>query len=189
MSDTPQFVNAEMFIGDVVMRYPITAQVMLSYGLHCVGCHVSSFETIRQGAMGHGGMDDEDVDLLIEEMNQAISEHEVAVGGDTLTVTQRAVDKVGEFASREENQEGIFLRVKVVPGGCSGFKYDLDFDHTPSDDDVVLETSTLPIRIDPDSAHFLQGSVLDYLDGLDGSGFKIDNPNSQENCGCGKSFS
>ncbi|MFT4250791.1 MAG: iron-sulfur cluster assembly accessory protein [Candidatus Woesearchaeota archaeon] len=186
---TPEFVNADMYIGDVVMRYPVTAQVMMSYGLHCVGCHVSNFETIRQGAMGHGQMDDEDVEILISEMNEAIAEHEVSLSSETLTVTSRAVEKISEFASREENKEGLFLRVKVIPGGCSGFKYDLDFDTQALDDDVVLVTEGLDIRVDPDSADFLKGSVLDYLDGLDGSGFKIENPSASENCGCGKSFS
>lgn len=187
--NTPQFVNADMFIGDVVMQYPVTADVMMSYGLHCVGCHVSNFETIRQGAMGHGGMDDEDVQILIDEMNEQIAKKEVAKSDETLTVTKRAVEKIGEFGDREEDKKGMFLRVKVVPGGCSGFKYDLDFDRSPSDDDTLIETDTYDIRVDADSADFLQGSVLDYIDGLDGSGFKVQNPNSSEGCGCGKSFS
>jgi iron-sulfur cluster assembly accessory protein len=184
----PQFVNADMFIGDVVMRYPVTAQVMMSYGLHCVGCHVSSFETIRQGAMGHGQMDDEDVQILIDEMNSAISENEVEVSDEMLTVTKSAVEKITEFGKREEEQEGIFLRVKVIPGGCSGFKYDLDFDKESQDGDVVIETESYNIHVDQESADFLKGSVLDYIDGLDGSGFKIENPTASENCGCGKSF-
>jgi iron-sulfur cluster assembly accessory protein len=186
---TPQFVTADMFIGDAVMRYPVTAEVMMSYGLHCVGCHVSNFETIRQGAMGHGQMDDEDIEILIQEMNEAIAKHEVARSDETLTVTKRAVEKIGEFGDREDDTEGMFLRVKVIPGGCSGFKYDLDFDRKSSDDDTVIETDTYDIRVDSDSADFLAGSVLDYIDGLDGSGFKVDNPNSSEACGCGKSFS
>jgi iron-sulfur cluster assembly protein len=188
-TQTPQFVTADMYINDVVMRYPSAAEVMLSYGLHCVGCHVSQFETIRQGAAGHGQMDEEEVALLIDEINKSIARTEVAVSGDVLTVTNKAVDKIAEFASQEDDQEGMFLRVKVIPGGCSGFKYDLDFAHEPQEGDVVVSTDALDIRIDADSAQFLRGSVLDYLDGLDGSGFKVENPNSQESCGCGKSFS
>ncbi len=187
---TPQFVTADMMINDVVMRYPVAAEIMLSYGLHCVGCHVSAFESIRQGAMGHGQMDEEEVELLVQEMNEAIAQKEVSKSTETLVITHRAVEKIGEFASREETQSSdMFLRIKVVAGGCSGFKYDLDFDTTPLDDDIVILTDTLPVRIDPDSAAFLQGSILDYIDGLDGSGFKVDNPNSSEGCGCGKSFS
>ena len=187
-SETPQFVNPDMYINDVVMRYPAAGDVMLSYGLHCVGCHVSQFETIRQGAMGHGQMDEEEVSLLVEEINEAIARKEVAVSGETLTVTNKAVEKLAEFAAQEEEQEGIFLRVKVSPGGCSGFKYDLEFEHEPLEDDEVIATDAVPIRVDADSAQFMQGSILDYIDGLDGSGFKVDNPNASEGCGCGKSF-
>ena len=188
-TQSPQFVTADMYINDVVMRYPSAAEVMLSYGLHCVGCHVSQFETIRQGAAGHGQMDEEEIALLVEEINESIARKEVAVSGEVLTVTKKAVEKIAEFAAAEEDQEGIFLRVKVIPGGCSGFKYDLDFAREPQEDDVVVSTDALPIRVDADSAQFLQGSILDYLDGLDGSGFKVENPNSSEACGCGKSFS
>lgn len=184
-----QFVSADMFINDVVMRYPSAAEVMLSYGLHCVGCHVSQFETIRQGAAGHGQMDEEEVQMLVEEINESIARKEVAVSGETLTVTKKAVEKIAEFASQEENTQDMFLRVKVVAGGCSGFKYDLDFDHETSEEDTVIATDALDIRIDSDSAQFLQGSILDYIDGLDGSGFKVENPNASEGCGCGKSFS
>ena len=186
-SQSPQFVNADMYINDVVMRYPVAAEVMLSYGLHCVGCHVSQFETIRQGASGHGQMDEEEVQMLVQELNEAIARKEVATSGETLTVTNKAVQKIREFAEQEGKLDH-FLRVKVVAGGCSGFKYDLDFDDQAADDDEVLRTDALDIRIDPDSADFLKGSILDYIDGLDGSGFKVDNPNAHEGCGCGKSF-
>lgn len=186
-SETPQFVNADMNINDVVMRYPVAAEVMMSYGLHCVGCHVSQFESIRQGAAGHGQMDEEEVQLLVEELNEAIARKEVATSGETLTVTKKAVEKIREFAE-QEGAADQFLRVKVVAGGCSGFKYDLDFADDAADDDVVVETEALDIRVDPDSAEFLKGSILDYIDGLDGSGFKVDNPNASEGCGCGKSF-
>lgn len=185
----PQFVNAEMTIGEAVMRYPVAAQVMLSYGLHCVGCHVSGVETIRQGAMGHGMMDEDEVEELVKEMNDAIAEAEGTKGSSgPLTITKKAADKIAEFAKEEDKQEGLFLRVKVIPGGCSGFSYDLDFDHEPADKDTVVKAGSIDVRVDPDSIDLLDGAVIDYIDGLNGSGFKIDNPNAQSSCGCGKSF-
>jgi iron-sulfur cluster assembly protein len=189
-NSVPQFVTADTNIGEAVMRYPVTAEVMLSYGLSCAGCHVNQFESIRQGAMGHGGMDEEEVADLVQEMNEAIAEREGARESSAgLFVTKRAHDKIAEFAADEEDREGIFLRVKVIPGGCSGFKYDLDWDREAREDDTIIEGGKHPVRVDKDSVEFLAGAVLDYIDGLHGSGFKIDNPNAAEKCGCGSSFS
>jgi len=66
-------VKKDMQIGDVISKYPKTAEVMMNAGLHCVGCHVASWESIEQGAKAHG-MKDEDVDKMVEEMNKAASE-------------------------------------------------------------------------------------------------------------------
>lgn len=186
---TPQFVTADTNIQEAVMRYPVTAEIMMSYGLACVGCHISAFETIKQGAMGHGGMDDDDVEELIKEMNEAIAQKEVAVASDApLVITNKAAAKIKEFSADEE-QEGIFLRVAVIPGGCSGFSYHLDFEHDAKDDDVVLDADGFPVRLSADSLDFLKGAILDYVDGLSGSGFKFENPNASSKCGCEKSFS
>ncbi len=186
----PQFVNADMNIGEVVMRYPVTADIMLSYGLHCVGCHVNAFESIRQGAVGHGGMDDEEIVELVEEMNEAIAEREQLFDSDSpLVVTRRAMEKIADFANDEKDKDGMFLRVKVIAGGCSGLTYDLDWDRSANDDDTIVKTDNYDLRVDPQSLELIHGSVLDYVDGLRGSGFKIDNPNATQQCGCGHSFS
>jgi len=71
MAETKQKITKDMTIADVVQKYPQTAEVMLSYGLHCVGCHVASFETIEQGARAHG-MTDKQLVSMIDEMNKKI---------------------------------------------------------------------------------------------------------------------
>ena len=80
------------------------------------------------------------------------------------------------------------LRVLVESGGCSGFQYGMSFDESKPDD-TVLESEGVPILIDPASLAYLQGSVIDFDDGLQGKGFEIKNPNAVSTCGCGKSFS
>lgn len=188
-AQVPQFVNKDMKIAEAVMRYPVCADIMMSYGLACVGCHVSAVESIEQGAMGHGGMDEEDVELLIQEMNEAIAEREGATISDSLIITKKAAEKIKEFSEDEEKQEGIFLRVSVIPGGCSGFRYGLDFDWTEKEDDLTMDAEGFPVRIGSESIDFLKGAILDFIDGLNGSGFKFENPNASAGCGCGKSFS
>jgi iron-sulfur cluster assembly accessory protein len=80
------------------------------------------------------------------------------------------------------------LRVFVESGGCSGFQYGMSFDD-PKRDDAQLESEGVPMLLDPASLAYLDGSAIDFDDGLHGKGFEIKNPNAQSTCGCGKSFS
>lgn len=170
----PEFVNEDMTIGEAVMRYPVCADIMLSYGLACVGCHVSGIESIKQGAMGHGGMDEDDVADLINEMNEAIAEREGAKDSDDpLFITKRAIEKIHEFAKDEEKQDGLFLRVAIEKSD-SAIHYTLDFEHSPRDDDILMDADGVPVRISAESLEHIEGSILDYIDGLQGSGFKFD---------------
>lgn len=80
------------------------------------------------------------------------------------------------------------LRVFVESGGCSGFQYGMSFDD-PKGDDTQFESEGVRVVMDPASIAYLNGSVVDFDDGLQGKGFEIKNPNAQSSCGCGKSFS
>lgn len=108
--------------------------------------------------------------------------------GPLLTLTPVAVKMVLQTKAAE-NLEDHFLRIGVVGGGCSGFNYMLDFDTETHDDDLAWEVDGLTIRVDPMSATYLKGVVIDYVtQGLSG-GFKFNNPNAARTCGCGTSFS
>jgi iron-sulfur cluster assembly protein/iron-sulfur cluster insertion protein len=87
----------------------------------------------------------------------------------------------------ESASEGQLLRVLVETGGCSGFQYGMSFD-APKDDDHKLECEGVAFVVDPASYAYLDGSNIDFDDGLQGKGFEINNPNAQSTCGCGKSF-
>ena len=90
--------------------------------------------------------------------------------------------------AEDPDGETSVLRVAIQGGGCSGFQYGLGFDAGPVDDDETLEQHGVTIVIDPYSAPYLKGATIDFLSGLEESGFKIDNPNAQASCGCGHSF-
>jgi iron-sulfur cluster assembly protein/iron-sulfur cluster insertion protein len=105
-----------------------------------------------------------------------------------ITVTESAATKVRELLDQEG--EELALRVAVRPGGCSGFSYEMFFDGEIAADDVAAEhTNGVKVVVDPTSATMLTGATLDYKDGLQQTGFSIDNPNAQRSCGCGQSFS
>jgi len=105
-----------------------------------------------------------------------------------ITITDNAAVKVGELIEAE-GEEGLALRVAVRPGGCSGFSYDMFFDADISDDDIKTTVGGVSVVVDPSSAQMLNGATLDYKDGLQDAGFSINNPNAQNSCGCGNSFS
>ena len=92
-------------------------------------------------------------------------------------------------AIAQEGEAGDALRVSVVGGGCSGYQYSLDFDKEARDTDTVLQFDELKILVDPVSLGYLKGTVIDYVSGLNGTGFKFNNPNAKRTCGCGSSFS
>ena len=103
-----------------------------------------------------------------------------------INLTSRAARQI-EAMRAEKASEGQFLRVLVESGGCSGFQYGMSFDEKKSDD-KLLESEGVKFLIDPASLAYLDGSNIDFDDGLQGKGFEIQNPNAQSTCGCGKSF-
>jgi iron-sulfur cluster assembly protein/iron-sulfur cluster insertion protein len=105
-----------------------------------------------------------------------------------IILTDDAASKVAELLEQEGNAE-LALRVAVRPGGCSGFSYEMFFDTDVADDDMASTFGSVRVVVDPTSASLLQGSTLDYKDGLQGAGFSINNPNASRTCGCGNSFS
>ncbi|MBD3868325.1 MAG: iron-sulfur cluster insertion protein ErpA [Acidobacteria bacterium] len=105
-----------------------------------------------------------------------------------VNLTDKAVEKVKQLMSAE-GKEGYGLRVAVKGGGCSGFEYGLTFEESAGEKDKVLEVSGLQVFLDDMSQLYLNGTSIDYVDSLAGSGFKIDNPQSSGSCGCGNSFS
>jgi iron-sulfur cluster assembly protein len=103
-------------------------------------------------------------------------------------LTPQAVSKVKELLAAEQ-KEGFGLRVAIQGGGCSGFTYGLTFENTQRPTDEVVEVDGLKVYVDAMSQMYLNGVKIDYLETLQGAGFKIDNPNSSGSCGCGSSFS
>lgn len=104
-----------------------------------------------------------------------------------ISITERAADKISEILE-EENKAGYGLRVGVKGGGCSGLSYSLKIDDQSTDEDHVVEEHGVKLFVDPKSLLYLAGTHLDYTDGLNGSGFKFENPNAARTCGCGSSF-
>lgn len=179
-------ITSEMTISDVLSNFPQhsqkLAQTLTNAGLHCTSCSAATWETLENGMLSHG-MEREAIDRIVLKLNEIIQEQ---IDVDTITVTPRAVEKFKEFA-KEEGKAGWALRFGDTTGGCSGFEYILDFSEKLESDDTSFESNGLPIHVKKTMVKRLLGAVIDFTDGLYGSGFKISNPNAKSSCGCGKS--
>ena len=105
-----------------------------------------------------------------------------------ISYTDAAASKVKVLLDEEEN-EALKLRVYVTGGGCSGFQYGFTFDEKVNEGDTLIENSGVTLVIDSMSLQYLVGGTVDYINGLEGSRFLVNNPNATATCGCGSSFS
>ena len=105
-----------------------------------------------------------------------------------VTLTETAASQVKQLLTQEKDATGKGLRVYVEGGGCSGLQYGMVFDEK-RDDDLTIEYHGVGVLVDPFSANYMRGAIIDFSEELTGGGFKINNPNAHSSCGCGKSFS
>lgn len=178
-------IKKDMTIGELVVAYPSSVEILLDAGVHCVGCGAANFETLEQGLAGHG-MTEEEVDSVIKKLNDAIPENK----GDAeqLQVTDKAISKVKEIW-KSQKKEGVGIRIDVEECGCASYKYNLSFEKKASKDDEVIEVEGVKFYIQKENFEKLKGATVDYVDTLQGAGFKVNNPNTKSICNCGTSFS
>src|SRR5476649_1145404 len=102
-------------------------------------------------------------------------------------ITEKASEKLNSLLTRQGRPNGA-LRLAVIGGGCSGLQYKMDLVDGPANRDFLVRSSNVRVVVDPKSALFVSGSLLDYSDGLQKGGFKVTNPNAVAHCSCGESF-
>lgn len=179
-------IHRQMTIEQILSMFPFKAQKLsqeiTNAGLHCVGCHAATWETLEAGMYGHG-MNDEAIDRLVNRLNKLLDEK---VDHTTISITPRAAKKYLEILE-EEGKQGWGMRFAERMAGCNGFEYSLDYSEKANPDDTVFESVGIQIHVNTNMVGRLLGSEIDFIDGLQGSGFKISNPNVRSSCGCGTS--
>jgi iron-sulfur cluster assembly protein len=122
-------------------------------------------------------------------MTGAPAEIKYKIGNEKLVkVTEGAGAKLTSLLARQGRPQGA-LRVAVIGGGCSGLQYKMDLVDGPANRDIMVESAGVRVVVDPKSALFVSGSLLDFSDDLQKGGFKVTNPNAVAHCSCGESFS
>ena len=106
----------------------------------------------------------------------------------SVTLTEKAANEVKKIITDQNLPDGTVLRISVQGGGCSGFSYGLGFDTSTSERDRIVETYGVRLAVDKKYDPYLEGTVVDYYDGLEKRGFVFNNPNVVKTCGCGSSF-
>ena len=119
--------------------------------------------------------------------SQTTTPTHLGMDANPIVLTPKAVEMV-KSAMEQEGIRDHGIRVGVVGGGCSGFQYSMDFENEQKDGDQVFDQDGIKLFVDPMSAMYLQGVTVDYVVGLQGAGFKFNNPNAKSTCGCGSSF-
>lgn len=107
---------------------------------------------------------------------------------NVLLISDSAAQRIQALAARQENPQGLMLRLAVSGGGCAGFQYAFSFDDAVTPDDTVFEHAGAMVVIDAMSLGMLNGSTLDFVEDIAGSAFQIRNPKATASCGCGSSF-
>jgi iron-sulfur cluster assembly protein len=181
-------ISPQMTIDEIFATFPERsqhlAQIMAQAGLNCVGCQAATWETLESGVLGHG-YSEEEMQGLIDQMNEVIA---TPIDSSKITMTKRAAEKFKQIAA-SEGKEGSALRFADRSGGCGGFEYELSFSKKPTTTDQIFHSFGVDIHVDQGVVGRLLGSEIDYLDGLNGAGFKVTNPNVKRACGCGNSQS
>lgn len=175
-----------MTIEEILSSYPQKgqklAQELTNAGLHCVGCGAATWETLEAGVLGHGYSEDT-LAALVEKLNAIIAQ-EIEAG--TISLTPKAASKFLEILKAEQ-KEGWALRFGDKPGGCGGYEYILDYSEKAAAEDEVFHSHGVEIHVNKNMVTRLLGSEVDYHDGLQGTGFKVSNPNVKSACSCGSS--
>lgn len=179
-------IHRQMTIEQILSLFPYKAQKLAQEitraGLHCVGCHAATWETLEAGMMGHG-MGEDQINTLVGRLNDLLAEEADLT---SITITPRGAKKYLEILA-EDGKSGWGIRFEERMAGCSGFEYALDFSEKAEADDETFVSNGIPIHIKKAMVPRLLGSEIDYIDGLQGAGFKISNPNVKSSCGCGSS--
>lgn len=191
-------IHKQMTIEEILALFPFKAQRLAqeitNAGLHCVGCHAATWETLEAGMLGHGKTVQE-IDTLVSRLNQLLAEK---VDHSTISLTARAAEEFRRmldeeekgYSNRQENEDEKKvwgLRFGIRMSGCSGFEYELDYSDSRHEDDVEYISQGIPIRVKNHQVQRLIGSEIDFRKTLQQSGFVISNPNVKTSCGCGSS--
>lgn len=180
-------IDRHMTIEEILGMFPFKAQKLsqeiTNAGLHCVGCHAATWETLEAGMLGHGKTEAQ-IDELVCRLNELLEEK---IELSSITLTPRGAAKFLEILESEGKQGWGMRFGEEMSSGCNDFDYLLDLSEKADEHDETFVSNGIEIHVKKALLPRLIGSEIDYIEGLRSSGFKISNPNARSSCGCGSS--
>ncbi len=174
-----QAIRRDMTIGEIVQEYPQVVETLMSFGVHCIGCGASYWETLEQGFALHG-MSDKEINEAVAELNKIVYSAELK--GEEVGLTSSAILKIKELAKKSKKG----LRINIKEGGCAGHQYIFELSEKKKGD-VEVKGLDVNVFVEKESFPKLKGAKIEYVDALQGAGFRVINPNAKATCGCGSS--
>jgi len=175
-----EYVTKDTKIGELASKYPIAIGLLFAKGMHCVGCHASAFETLRQGAEAHG-MKPTEIGALVEEINQAIAKDELEMQDKCPDSPVKITEAAGlQFAKimDADGKTGFGLRILKPQGGPAG-RFEMDFEKAAGKDDLEFDCRGIRIIVSKALEPEIRGAVIDFRETVQGAGFTIRNPNTK----------
>lgn len=186
MTETKPLIHKDMVVGDIVGLYPDVADIIMNYGLHCIGCHYNAIETLEQGILGHG-YSEEELNQLLVELNEHVSKSSGASESSEwspeaedlkIHVTPKALKKI-KSVMKQEKKTGMALRLEVT--GAAVFKYALNFvdlkERRDSEKLFSFARGTVQALADKRDYKKMNDLTIDYVTEDNREGFKMKNPN------------
>jgi len=173
MKKAPTKITEKSMIGAVIQEYPFAADIMLSKGLHCVGCHVAFDESLGQGATAHG-MDKKEIKQMIDAINSRATA--LAEAKDGIAITDEAAVKIREFLKKDKKAG---MRITSVQGHI-----EITFTDGAKKGEDTLIVNGLKVFTDKKALKEMGGSLIDFVSTMHGSGLKVYNPHMHLGCGC-----
>lgn len=164
-------ITKDMRIDEIVNKYPQSVDVLLNYGLHCIGCSLAGWETIEQGAQVHG-FNKKTIDHMLKELNEYVKESEISDEKDTspIKIPSRALKQVETLMKLSKGSK--YLRIALVEMPF-GYRYGFKFEKRKKKTDAIINKDNVTFIIDKKDHKKMKGSTMDYLKFLPGNGFKI----------------
>ncbi|MCX8166958.1 MAG: iron-sulfur cluster assembly accessory protein [Candidatus Micrarchaeota archaeon] len=173
------YITKDMTMGEIVNRYPEVVPKLMDYGIHCIGCHVSPYETLEQGLAVHG-FDEKTTNKIFNEINRIVEKNiekkkKLKIKIDKgIELTEVAASKIKQVLE-EKKSENVFLRLRVYTGPT--YSYWMGLDNQKTEFDLELESRGIKIVVDKQDYQFLDGTKIDFVTEKNIQGFKFFNPN------------
>ena len=170
--ETLHFTGQEK-ISEILEKFPQAQEVLVAHGLNCAGCHIGAYETLEQGAMGHG-FRGEQISRVIEDINELAKELKIPISGvpqKNPVLTKKAAEKIKEFQTLQK-KEGQGFKIDAVEN-FGDFSYFLDFLEKPKKEDKVLKSRNIKLFISQESLQHLKNCKIDFVKTEEGEGFKV----------------